>query len=137
MTTDNSYSEASRYIDNAADILKTKAKKEGRYYNDAKYVRMACGTAYSAVLIAVDEFLKRKGMPIIKKKGRKHVEDYQNRLTNIDKKMLNEFNNAYGILHIEGYYEGITIYNTIKSGFESAAILINKIKPHGISGIKV
>jgi len=40
------YGEAIRYMNNARECL-TKAKKEDGYYQDQKYVRMACGTAYS------------------------------------------------------------------------------------------
>ena len=55
------YSEAVRYIDNAKECL-SKAKKEGGYYNDQKYVRMACGTAYSGLLVALDCYFILKGM---------------------------------------------------------------------------
>ena len=51
------YREAARYIENATDILKTKGKKEGGYYQDTKYVKMACGTAYNGVLMAADTYL--------------------------------------------------------------------------------
>jgi hypothetical protein len=53
------YSEATRYMDNAKECLK-KAKKEDDYYHDKKYVKMACGAAYSGVLIALDGFLRLK-----------------------------------------------------------------------------
>ena len=51
--------EAMRYIENARDTLK-KAGKEGRYYLDDKYVKLACGIAYSGVLKALDGYLKLK-----------------------------------------------------------------------------
>ena len=44
------YTKAKGYLENAMDILKTKGKKQGRFYEDEKYVRMACGTAYSGTL---------------------------------------------------------------------------------------
>jgi hypothetical protein len=62
------YREAAGYIENATDILKTKGNKEGGYYQDTKYVKMACGTAYSGVLLAVDTYLDIKGAPLEKKK---------------------------------------------------------------------
>ncbi|MDR1719037.1 MAG: DUF5618 family protein [Dysgonamonadaceae bacterium] len=37
--------EAERYLQNARQILSEKAEKDGEYYNDAKYVRMAGNTA--------------------------------------------------------------------------------------------
>ena len=48
--------EATRYMDNAKECL-IKARKENGYYQDQKYVRMACGTAYSGLLVALDCFL--------------------------------------------------------------------------------
>lgn len=138
MVNGNIYKEITRYFQNAADILKNKAIKEGRYYRDPKYVRMACGTAYNAVLMAMDEFLNGKGISINKKKHQRiSVEDYRVWLAGIDKKMLNEFNNAYNVLHLDGYYDGITVCDTIKSGLDSASILINKIKPNNIPGVKL
>ena len=50
------YTEAYRYLDNAKEILRTKAKKDGKFYNDVKYVRMACNTAYSGLLVALNDF---------------------------------------------------------------------------------
>jgi Domain of unknown function (DUF5618) len=41
------YKEAIRYLENASEMLRTKANKEGRYYQDQKYVGTACGTAYN------------------------------------------------------------------------------------------
>ncbi len=128
------YREAVRYMENAVDILKTKARKKDRYYEDLKYVRMACGTAYNAVLLALDSFLEIKGKPIQKKKRSQiNVKDYQKSLAEIDKKILNEFTTAYRILHIEGYYQGENNYAVIKGGMDSAAQIINKIRPQGSS----
>ena len=126
------YREAIRYMENAVDILKTKAHKKDRYYEDQKYVRMACATAYNAVLLALDSYLEIKGKPIQKKKRSQiNVKDYQKSLAEIDKKILNEFTTAYRILHIEGYYQGETNYSIIKGGMDSAAQIINKIRPQG------
>jgi hypothetical protein len=49
--------EAERYLNNARQILSDKADKEGNYYNDSKYVRMAGNTAWNGVLIALDAVL--------------------------------------------------------------------------------
>jgi Domain of unknown function (DUF5618) len=131
------YTEALRYIQNAAEILSTKAKKDGNYYQDDKYVRMACGTAYSGVLLALDTYLILKNKTIVKKNHqRKSVDDYRAILSTMDKKMLNEYNASYQILHLGGYYDGITKYDVIKSGMNSAIEIINKIKPQGVAGLK-
>jgi hypothetical protein len=124
------YSEAARYLDNAKDILKTKAKKHGDFYDDQKYVRMAAGAAYSGVLLALDAYLLLKGKEIKKKSHqRKSVDDYNRILSEIDSKLLNEYKTAYGILHLYCYYDGNTKYDVVKSGMESAENIIKKIKP--------
>jgi len=123
------YSEAIRYMDNAKEDLK-KAKKEGNIYHDHKYVRRACGTAYSGLLIALDGFLVLKGIHTPNsKKVRKSIEHYQSTITKIDKKMLENLNVAYKILHLYGYYDGIESVDVIKTGFNFAYEIIDKIKP--------
>lgn len=118
------YKEAQRYMDNAKESLK-KAGKVNGYYLDKKYVRTACGTAYNAVLIALDEYLIRRNMPIIKKKHqRKNVDDYKAALAKLNKKLLNEFDGAYHVLHLNGYYEGVTYRKIIDVGMEAAANII-------------
>ena len=47
----------------------------------------------------------------------------------LDRKMLNTLNGAYEVLHLLGYYDGITDALVVKRGFENACILIDKIKP--------
>jgi len=127
------YGEAVRYMDNAKEYLK-QAQKDGNYYRDTKYVRTACGTAYSGVLIALDGFLVSKGIHAPDKKARKSVEYYQYNLAKLDKKMLDHLICAYKILHLSGYYDGIENVNVIKEGFEEANKIINKIKPLGLNG---
>ena len=121
------YSEATRYMSNANEFLK-KAKKEGNYYRDPKYVKIACGTAYSGLLVALDGFLILKGIHKPSKKIRKSIEYYQENITKIDKKMLDYVNSAYKILHLYGYYDGIDNVIVIKEGFNEANKIIEKIK---------
>lgn len=128
-----SYRKAIRYIDNATEILRTKAGKKDKYYEDAKYVRMACGTAYNGVLLALSAYLEMKGKPVVKKKGKRlSVDDYCARLASLDSRMLNNFNTAYRILHMEGYYEGETKQSVILAGIDSAMDILNGIKPAGM-----
>ena len=123
------YSEATRYMENAKACL-SKAKKEDNYYNDQKYVRMACGTAYSGLLIALDCFFILKGIhQPNSKKTRKSIEYYQSNITKIDRKMLNNLNVAYKILHLSGYYDGIESVSVVKDGFDEAYKIIERIKP--------
>jgi len=121
------YSEAVRYMDNAKESLKN-ARKEDGFYLDKKYVKTACGTAYNGLLVALDGFLQLKD---IKPKGkeRKSIEYYQSNITKIDKKMLNYLNSAYEILHLWGYYDGITDAGMVKRGFDLAYTIIEKIRP--------
>jgi hypothetical protein len=58
-------------------------------------------------------------------------------LAQLDKKLLNEFNTTYNVLHLNGYYEGETKYDVIRSGMDSAVQIINKIKPIGLPGLKL
>ena len=125
------YSEAIRYMDNAKECLKN-AKKEGGYYNDQKYVRMACGTAYSGVLVALDYFLILKGINKPKGKVRKSIEYYQENLSIQDKKILNNLNTAYEILHLYGYYDGTKSAKVVKAGFDEAYKIIERIKPEAV-----
>ena len=123
------YGEAIRYMDNAKEYLKN-AKKEGGFYLDKKYVKKACGTAYNGMLVALDCFLILKGKEKPKGKLRKSIEYYQNNISQIDKRMLNYLISAYEILHLWGYYVGITKASVVKEGFNLAYTIIDKIKPY-------
>jgi len=123
------YSEATRYMDNAREYLKN-AQKEGNLYQDTKYVRTACGTAYCGVLTALDGYCILKGLHTSNsKKERKSIEYYQKNLAKQDKKMLANLNVTYKILHLSGYYDGIESVDVIKTGFNFASAIIEKIKP--------
>ena len=121
------YTEATRYMENAKEYLKH-AKKEGNFYHDPKYVKTACGTAYSGMLVALEGYLILKGVSQ-REKRRKSIEYYQENITKIDKKMLDYLNGAYQILHLSGYYDGILVASVVKDGFDLAYKIIEKIKP--------
>jgi hypothetical protein len=120
------YNEALRYMQNAEEELKS-AKKEGKYYQDDKYVKTACGTAYNGVLKALDGLFLLRGFK--KPKNRRSIEFYRDHLAKFDKKMLNELNTAYNVLHLDGYYDGITSVKIIQGGFDVAYDIIERIKP--------
>ena len=123
------FTEATRYIENARENLKN-AQKEGNIYRDRKYVRAACGIAYSGVLVALDGYCLLKGIHTSNsKKVRKSIEYYQKNLAKQDKKMLDNLNQAYQILHLYGYYDGLDNVNVVKEGFNLANAIIEKIKP--------
>lgn len=121
--------EALRYLNNAEEILKS-APMEDDAYTDEKYVREACGTAYLAVLKAIDKYLLTKGLS--KKELPKSVDDYrkalQKHLAVHDGKLTREFERLYEELHIAGYYRSLLRHvNVIKETFKAAKAFIEKI----------
>ena len=124
------YKESMRYIKNAEEILATKADKNGMYYRDIKYTKMACGTAYNGVLLALEEYLKQKNNPIIKKPHQRlNVNDFKQKFSEMkDFEMQNHLKNAYNILHLSGHYEGINSIGLLHDGIKVAKAIIEKIK---------
>jgi Domain of unknown function (DUF5618) len=123
--------EALRYLKNARDILKT-VPVEGHAYTDIKPVREAFGTAYLAVLEAINEVLREKGLT--KKDLPKSVEAYRSALKKFfavqDGKLQREFEVLYDMLHIAGYYRGL-LYDVevVQTALKSARSFIDKMKP--------
>ncbi|MCX8143275.1 MAG: DUF5618 family protein [Bacteroidia bacterium] len=116
---------AVRHLENAQQILKKQGKKEDGFYTDAKYVAIAGHVAYRGILIALNELMKQHG---IKKSTRKHVDDYQDFLAKLDRKILNHFNIAYEILHLVMGYDGVGDFKTVQRGLECADIIINWVE---------
>jgi len=124
---EKSYTEAIRYMDNAKETLK-KAGKENNLYNDRKYVRSACGIAYSGVLVALDAYLEMKDVEMPRKK-RRSIEFYLKNIAQLDKKLLKDLDVTYDTLHLSGYYDGNLDARVIAAGFDNAYQIINRIKP--------
>ena len=120
-------SEAERYYDNAKTMLSEKAGKQGDYYADAKYVKTACGTAYSGVLILLDAYIKIKGQ-VTNYKDRKSIEYYRDNISDRDNQLLKYVNSAYSILHLSGYYDGVLKYKVIQGGMEVFQDIIRHFK---------
>jgi hypothetical protein len=117
--------EAARYLQNAKQILTDKAGKKDGLYADVKYVKMAAGTAYSAALLILDEYLKQKeGIQFTKPKS---IEDYMGRLRKHNKKLLTLLADVYDELHIAGYYHGTKSVNTIQTGLENVKQMLTYI----------
>ncbi|HEY4481526.1 MAG TPA: DUF5618 family protein [Candidatus Brocadiaceae bacterium] len=122
--------EALKYLNNAKEILKSIPVADNVYTN-IKPVREAFGTAYLAVLEAINEFLMvKKGLT--KKELPKSVDAYrkvlQEYLAVHNGKLMREFEMLYDALHIAGYYRGL-IYDTnmVKDALKAAKIFIEKI----------
>ena len=115
--------EAERYLQNARQILSEKAGKEGGYYQDRKYVRMAGNTAWNGVLIALDEVLGvRKNL---KSRQRPDIKDYQEAMSKKDSKMTRPLYDAYTTLHLALGYDGVTRYKIVHDGMEQAKMLLS------------
>ena len=121
--------ESLRYLQNAKEILR-KAPVEENIYTDVKPVQEACGTAYLAVLKALDEYLLKRGVE--KKKLPHSVEGYRSLLKKYgaihDGKLLQSFESLYEELHIAGYYRGNLRYvDTVKAAVKAAKEFIDKL----------
>ena len=115
--------EAERYLENARQILSEKAGKDGNYYQDSKYVRMAGNTAWNGVLIALDGVLGvRKNL---KSRQRPDIKDYQAAMSQRDSKMTLPLYAAYETLHLFLGYDGILYYKIVQSGLEQAKFMID------------
>jgi hypothetical protein len=88
------------------------------------------GTAYLAVLEAINETLRKKGIP--KKDLPKSVEAYRvafrKHLAPRNGKLMREFESLYDALHIAGYYRGL-IYRVdmVKDAMRGVRDFIEKI----------
>lgn len=122
------YKEALRYRENAKKNLEKAKVDNFGYYQDIKYVRAACGIAYSGLLLALECYLTLKEVKVIENK-RKSIDFYRNNMHNKNKKLCNNLNNAYDILHRWGYYDGIVDSGIVKSGFRELDIFIELINP--------
>ncbi len=122
--------EALRYLQNAKEIL-AKTPIEDNEYTDVKPVREAFGTAYLAVLEAINEALLQKGFS--KKELPKSVDEYRKVLRKYfaihNGKLMRSFESLYDTLHIAGYYRGL-IYNAtlVKDAIKAAKDFIDKFR---------
>ncbi|MDI9338866.1 MAG: DUF5618 family protein [Alphaproteobacteria bacterium] len=130
LATNPVYKESMRYIKNAEEVLATKADKNSMYYRDKKYTKMACDTAYNGVLLALKEYLRLRNNPIKKAKYQRiNIDAFKQKFSEMkDYEMQNYLKSAYNILHLYGYYDGITDIVVINSGIKFAKVIIEKIK---------
>ena len=120
--------EAERYLQNARQILTEKAGKDGAYYSDSKYVRMAGNTAWNGVLIALDAVLNIRSN--MKKGQRPDFNDYQYAIAQKDGKMPRVLLNAYDLLHKTLGYDGVTSYKVVQDSLEQANKVITWADKH-------
>jgi len=115
--------EAERYLDNARQILTEKGQKDGKFYSDKKYVRMAGNTAWNGVLEALDYTLLIRDK--LKKGQRPDVKDYQSAIGKINQSKLKLFNNAYDTLHKVLGYDGNLSVVIVQEGLSEAKDMID------------
>ena len=115
--------EARRHIDNAKGFLSNNAKKQDGLYQDKKYVKIAGHTAYTGILLVLNELLGEKN-----KKTPKSVEWYQHELSRVDKSLLSNFTTAYQILHIDMGYQGTKSAELASIGLQKAKKIISWVE---------
>lgn len=121
--------ESIRYLNNAKELLKKSNIEDDRYV-DVKYVQMACGTAYLAILKALDEYLLKRGLS--KKELPKSVDAYRKALQKYvsiyNGKLMREFEDLYEELHIAGYCRGnLHSVGVVREALKSAKAFIEKV----------
>jgi hypothetical protein len=122
--------ECKRYFENAKELLKKSPIEENRYA-DIKYVQEACGTAYLAVLKALDAYFVKSG--VIEKDLPQSVDGYRDmirkHLSVHNGKLTKDFEAIYRELHISGYYRGnLQHVDVVKAAFKATEAFINKLK---------
>ena len=118
MSNSEAKTEALRYVENATQILSEKANKEGKFYSDKKYVKMAGNTLWNGILVALDH----KYPEIKKGKGRPDQSKYRQAIK--DGKISRMFDSAYSQLHLVMGYDGVGDANQIKPAIETAKSII-------------
>jgi len=114
--------EAERYLQNARQLLSDKAEKDGDYYNDTKYVKMAGNTAWNGVLVALDAVLPvRKNL---KKSQRPEFKDYQEAIAQKDSRMTRPLLWAYESLHKVMGYDGNPRYKIVQDSLDQAKMIV-------------
>ncbi len=93
----STYAEAMRYVENAKECLK-KAGKDGAYYDDPKYVKMAGNTLWNAVLISLEKRYPMHGRPDIIR--------YREIIGKESRTRLKQLNAAYTACHLNMGYDG-------------------------------
>ena len=119
----NPIKEAERYLTNAKQILSEKAGKDGDYYDDPKYVKMAGDTAWKGVLVALDGALNVKDN--LKSGQRPDIKDYQNAVAQKDRKMTKPLYSAYQSLHLYLGYDGNPSYKIVQGALADGKSIIS------------
>ena len=133
----NPIEEAKRYLANAKEILRNKAKKDGDFYQDGKYTRMAGNCMWNGCLIALKPAL---GLTV-KRGQRLDIDDFKEAASKRDKKLLSNVVEGYNIMHLSMGYDGTTAVGVVSNGVKVMGNIIawceaNAPKPVALSGTK-
>ena len=120
--------EAERYLQNARQMLSEKAGKEGEYYSDRKYVKLAGHAAWCGILVALDGVLGIETRS--KKNQRPDFKYYQEAVSKIDNKMNRPLLNSYETLHKTLGYDGNLRFKIVQDGLEEAQFIIDWANKH-------
>jgi len=120
--------EAERYLQNAREMLSEKAGKDGDYYSDKKYVKLAGHAAWCGVLVALDGVLGIKTN--LKRSQRVDFKDYQEAISKIDNKMNRPLLNTYETLHKTLGYDGNLRYKVVQESLKEAQSIIDWASKH-------
>ncbi len=125
-TPNEAFNLAVELYNNALKILSESPVENGRYRN-IKKVSEACGTAYLAVLRAIEGEMLRRG--ISPDEFPENVIEYRKFLRSLPKngKLIDAFNTVYENLHLFGCYRHGADEAMIKGGFEKAKEIINRL----------
>ena len=108
-------------MDNAKEILRDHAIKDGDYYEDSKYIKMAGHTMWTGCLVALDFALNIK-----KQKGRrKDIDDYKKAASQADKKLLTYVVTGYDTMHLSMGYDGNKSVKVCQGAFDCMNYIID------------
>ncbi len=130
--------EAKRYMENAKTILREKAKKNGKEYEDSKYTRMAGNCMWNGSLIALKAALGLK----TKRGQRLGIDDFKDAAAKKDRKLLNNIVKGYNTMHLAMGYDGATGAGTVSDGMRYMSDIIDWCETRtaksskGLSGTK-
>ncbi len=130
----NPIEEAKRYLSNAKEILRDKAIKDGEYYLDSKYTRMAGNTMWNGCLIALQYALRLQPQ----KGQRLDIQDFKAAASKRNKKLLNDINEGYNIMHLYMGYDGTKAVGVVANGVKVMKNIIVWCENNtsGLNGVK-
>lgn len=115
--------EARKHIGNAKDFLNNNAKKQHGIYYDKKYVKIAGRTAYTGILLALNELLGEKN-----RKTPKSEDWYLAEIGKLDRNMPAKFATAHQVLHISMGYGGSQSERIASLGLKEAEKIISWVE---------